>query len=198
MIRVKIDETRICKVKIDKSCIFTQIVFMNSLQLAFQNALSAHKLTMRQWSDGAGLVYSTVHTFSSGRPPNDKLLSALCNHWPDNNTGLELLRAHLEDEISRASRLTSEISPQISGATPDRALEEDIDLIRAESAGNVDLREMTRFMADLIRNNAVEGTNTKKPKPSYQKESPESQAELTKHVSKQAKKKQAPRRLRKI
>lgn len=71
-------------------------------------------------------------------------LKTLCTHHDKN--GIEILIAHLRDEIDRSGRLQSEI--QIDAAAP---TDDDWTLLQRESQTNHDLRAIVADMARLIR-----------------------------------------------
>lgn len=92
-----------------------------------------------------------MYTFTQGRRPNDTLLHALCNCWPDRETGLDILRAHLEDEIERAGRSVSEVSIGVGEPLPDGVVALEHNLRKIQGAIRSGDHDLIALIGDLAR-----------------------------------------------
>lgn len=85
---------------------------------------------------------------STDRRIDEDTLRKLCSMLPNPKAGLELLFAHLRDEVDRAGRLQTEINITADEATYD----DDIRLLATESPNDGDLRAILHDLAQLVRN----------------------------------------------
>lgn len=84
---------------------------------------------------------------SSDRRIDVDTLHKLCSIETDSRGGLELLLAHLRDEVDRGGRLQTEVSITADDSTHD----DDIRLLAAESPSDPELRAVLHDLAQLIR-----------------------------------------------
>ena len=91
-----------------------------------------------------GVPQPTLNRLTQHRISPDTL-RALCTRAPG-NYGLEILLAHLRDEIDRSGRLQSEVKTEANDDVAD-----DYTLILKESQHNGYLHAMLHDMAELIR-----------------------------------------------
>lgn len=103
------------------------------------------KETASKFALERGLSQSTIsRLIAEDRRIDPETLRTLATH--DDKEGLEILIAHLRDEIDRSGRLQSEV--QIDAA--DVRLD-DLTLLATEAQTNPDLRAMLHDMASLVR-----------------------------------------------
>lgn len=95
----------------------------------------------------AGMSHATLGRACQGRRLEERTLRALCTQQPDTRDGLDLLLAHLRDEIDRAGRRSSEIQIEIDG----RIQEPDIRLLEQEAARDPQLAALLVRIAALCR-----------------------------------------------
>ena len=76
------------------------------------NALvSTRGITLAELASNIGLSQSALSKLAGySRRPDAQSLKALCTQLPEARDGIDLLTAHLRDEIERAGRLQSEIN----------------------------------------------------------------------------------------
>lgn len=94
---------------------------------------------------------SEMTRIMQGKRPNDATFRALCNCWPDRETGLDILRAHLEDEIERAGRSVSEVSIGVGEPLPDGVVALEHNLRKIQLAIRNGDQDLIALIGDLAR-----------------------------------------------
>jgi transcriptional regulator with XRE-family HTH domain len=109
---------------------------------------SRRGLTLTELADQAKLSQGTLSRLASrDQRPDVQSLQALCMKQPDPRDGLELLLAHLRDEVDRAGRLQTEVTITADGQdTPD-----DIRLLAAQAQSDPEMRAILHDLAQLVR-----------------------------------------------
>lgn len=120
---------------------------MNHLGSALQYIATARNQAMRAISDATGVAPSTLSRVIQGVRLEPQNLRALCTRLPVPADGLDILIAHLRDEIDRAGRLQTEI--RIDADTHDH--EEDIRLLARECQRDRELAAILHDLATLVR-----------------------------------------------
>ncbi len=165
--------------------------------------MGRHKTTQDDLAERSGLArsqFSKLLNLEFKKAVPTELLRAVTSGWPDEYTGQAILEAHLKDEVIRANHSLDEFNLNIDGEVSqfDGYLAAIQMVIKTEPT----LREVIEYFGKA----ALEDVELQKkvsrklgpPKlPAYQKESAESQAELTEHVRKQSQGKQTIKRSRK-
>jgi len=121
-----------------------------NLSLALWGLIARRKITATQLAAEVGLNQSTVSRACSSEPRRIDIptLRALCSGQLNQRDGLELLLAHLRDEVERAGRTQTEVSIVAAAVSPD----DDIAVLAAEMRdGNAELIALIRDMAQLAR-----------------------------------------------
>jgi hypothetical protein len=95
-----------------------------------------------------GLHQVTVSRACAGERLSVDSLRALCTHQPDSRDGLELLLAHLRDEVERAGRLQTEVSITAEG----KDATSDIRLLEEQARTDPELNAILHDLAQLVRN----------------------------------------------
>lgn len=95
----------------------------------------------------AGMSQATLSRACAGRRLEERTLRALCTSQPDPRDGLDLLVAHLRDEVVRAGRLDHEVTVRADS----RTLEPDLRLLAAEAEQDESLRGLIADLAALCR-----------------------------------------------
>jgi hypothetical protein len=95
----------------------------------------------------AGMSHATLSRACAGRRLEERTLRALCTSQPDPRDGLDLLVAHLRDEVVRAGRLDHEVSVRADS----RTLEPDLRLLASEAEHDDTLRGLLADLAALCR-----------------------------------------------
>lgn len=120
------------------------------LSHALLGLLTRRAISAKQLADETGLTQSTISRACSSRHQRLDVpsLRALCTSQPDPRDSLEILLAHLRDEVERAGRTIAEVAISATGRTPD----DDIAVLAAEMRdGNEELIALIRDMAQLAR-----------------------------------------------
>lgn len=120
----------------------------------FLAMLELSKLNPNAFAARAKVSHSTITRFVQGREPSADLLRLLCTCWDDPRHGLEVLRAHLLDEIERSGRRTSEFSINLSHGDPDEQFAQAIEVLDAQSRIDPDLRATLVQLARMIERHA--------------------------------------------
>ncbi|WP_309382055.1 LexA family transcriptional regulator [Cerasicoccus frondis] len=151
---------------------------MQHTQEALRSAINIHYKSQAEFAEACQVDPSRItFVLKRDRAPDKDLLAKFCGGWPigekppakpvwpDRETGLEIAKAWLLDELIKTGRATDEISITIKGDDAEaRSLHEDLRIIAKAAPGDVDLRQMISFFADLVRNQESES----KPKKSRQ------------------------------
>lgn len=111
--------------------------------------------TQTQIAHNAGLSQVILSRACSGTRPEVKTLRALCTCQPDPRDNLELLVAHLRDEIERAGHGTHEIEISADVAQ----LDDDLRVLLEEARTDEQLAAMLRQLAAFIRTHPVRSEN---------------------------------------
>lgn len=118
---------------------------------ALQSVLTQRGLSTEGLAELCGVAQSTISRTMHGRRVHTDTLRALCTQLPEDADGLDILIAHLRDEIDRAGRLQTEI--RIEADAHDH--EEDIRLLASESQVDADLRAILHDLARLVRRGRI-------------------------------------------
>jgi hypothetical protein len=124
---------------------------MDKILKQFDAALAEENVSRTQWAESNGINKSTIHLFTKGRRPNDMLLAKLATAWSRPEIGLEILKAHLIDEIERTGLNIDSIEPVIKGHSPAPELDRDLDLLREFLHKEPDLRAVIHKLADTAK-----------------------------------------------
>lgn len=95
----------------------------------------------------AGISHATLSRACAGRRLEERTLRALCTSQGDPKDGLDLLVAHLRDEVMRAGRLAHEVSVN----SDSRTLEPDLRLLAIQAEKDETLRGLIADLAALCR-----------------------------------------------
>lgn len=109
--------------------------------------IDRHKSSATALAAIAGIHQVTVSRACSGERLSVESLKALCTKQPNPRDGLELLLAHLRDEVDRAGRHQTEVKIDADTATPDS----DIRLLEAQAREDKELRAILHDLAQLVR-----------------------------------------------
>lgn len=120
---------------------------MNHVGSALQYLATARKTTYARLAENTGVSPSTLSGTLRGSRLEPQNLRALCTRLPVPADGLDILIAHLRDEIDRAGRLQTEI--RIDADTHDH--EEDIRLLARECQRDRELAAILHDLATLVR-----------------------------------------------
>lgn len=90
---------------------------------------------------------SLSRLMSEGRRPDVETLRALCTLQADPRDGLELLLAHLRDEVDRSGRHQTEVRIEADNHVPS----DDIRLLEEQSRTDKELRAILHDFAELVR-----------------------------------------------
>lgn len=99
----------------------------------------------------AGLSQVVLSRACNGTRPEVKTLKALCTSQPDYRDNIELLVAHLRDEIERAGHSTHEIEVSASASR----LDDDLRLLLEEATHDEQLAGMLRQLAGFVRSHPL-------------------------------------------
>jgi transcriptional regulator with XRE-family HTH domain len=89
---------------------------MSKFQDALTSALAEHSMPQAELAARCGTTQATISRVCSGSRPSSKLLHELCGPaWPNNITGLRILRAWLLDEVDRAGRADASQALVVAG-----------------------------------------------------------------------------------
>jgi transcriptional regulator with XRE-family HTH domain len=107
--------------------------------------------SLRSIAAAAGIAPSTITRLTTGARPDIITLRTLCTTQQDPRDGLDLLLAHLRDEVERSGRLQTEV--RISG--DDRPVEDDLRLLVEEAHRDEELRGLLVQLAGFIRSHPI-------------------------------------------
>lgn len=109
--------------------------------------LDRRKATATSLAIEIGVHQTTVSRACSGERVAAESLRSLCTRQHDPRDGLDLLLAHLRDEVERAGRHQGEISI----AADDREPDSDIRLLEEQAREDDELRAILHDLAQLVR-----------------------------------------------
>lgn len=124
----------------------------------FLAMLELAKLNPNGFAARAKISHSTITRFVQGREPSADLLRLLCTSWDDPRHGLEVLRAHLLDEIERSGRRSSEFAISFTHGDPDEQFAHALEVLDAQSRIDADLRATLVQLARMIERHAGNST----------------------------------------
>jgi transcriptional regulator with XRE-family HTH domain len=105
-------------------------------------------LTLSAIAETSGLDQGSLSKLiGRARRPDVDTLCALCTKQPNPRDGLDLLLAHLRDEVERAGRHQTEV--KISADTTTH--EDDIRLLETQARDDSELRAILHDLAELVR-----------------------------------------------
>lgn len=118
------------------------------LSHALNALVSRRGTTLTELADQAGLSQGTLSRLASrDQRPDMPSLRAICTQIPELSDGLDLLLAHLRDEVERAGRLQTEVTIMADGQdTPD-----DIRLLVEQCQSDDEMRAILHDLAQLVR-----------------------------------------------
>lgn len=116
--------------------------------------------TAREIAECAGLHHTLLSRACNGSRLETRSLHALCTSQPHPRDNLDLLIAHLRDEIERAGHSTSEIEIVADEARVD----DDLRILLEEARNDEQLRGMLRQLAGFVRSHPVKGDEDTKTK----------------------------------
>lgn len=90
---------------------------------AFLSALTRRGLTQTHIAAKIGLHASTLSFFVQGRRPSAEMLRAVCGAWENQMDAVEIICAHLHDEIERSGLPQSAIRVEPAGAEYNAAVQ---------------------------------------------------------------------------
>jgi transcriptional regulator with XRE-family HTH domain len=120
---------------------------MNHIGQTITNILAARGISISEAARTCGIGQSTLSRTISGRRVDVSTLTCICTGLADPRDGLEILVAHLRDEVDRAGRLQTEVRIESDSCSP----EEDIRLLAAEAQSDPDLKALLHDLAVLVR-----------------------------------------------
>ena len=110
--------------------------------------LERKKLTATALAAIAGIHQTTVSRACSGERLSVESLRALCTKQNDLKDGVQLLIAHLRDEVDRSGRLQSEIVIKADGISQEH---DDIRILEEHSKKDENLAAIIHDLAQLTR-----------------------------------------------
>lgn len=130
---------------------------MNHIGRAIKTAIAAHKMRQSDVADMLGLSQAYVSKIINGSAgkPDDDILRALCTRWPDKETGLHIMKAHLKDEILRGGRSLDEIDIALRGTVSD-PIDEHLGAIQRMLQRDPDLRNLIRRIGTIALEDEAE------------------------------------------
>jgi hypothetical protein len=114
-----------------------------------------NKCTARFIAECAGLHHTMLSRASHGGRLEAKSLRALCTSQPDPRDNLDLLVAHLRDEIERAGHSTHEIEINADTAR----IDDDLRCLLEEAKSDDQLAGMLRQLAAFVRTHPLQPEN---------------------------------------
>lgn len=117
---------------------------------AFLRELSERNLSQSEYSDRCGLGRSVITYMLRGRRPSPEVLRGLVMHWPNPDSGIAVLAAHLRDEIDHAGGQHDRISIGTGERTP-IDLTDALRELEAEARISPATRDLILDMAQLLR-----------------------------------------------
>jgi hypothetical protein len=124
---------------------------------AFALALIEEGITQLSWSKKVGIPKSTVNKFVNGGAPSQKLFPLIFapDSWREKETGLQILRAHLQDEANRSGREPWEITIAIPDDSPQKELSRSLSIIKTRLGRDPSLQDLITLIADDIKQNDI-------------------------------------------
>lgn len=140
---------------------------MNHLGRAIKAAITACRMNQSQASELLGFSTGYVSKLIAGKAgkPDDDILCTLCTRWPDKETGLHIMQAHLKDEILRGGRSLDELDIILRGTVSD-PIDEHLSAIQRMLKRDPDLRNLIRRIGTLAmedESEAVAGPDSPSP-----------------------------------
>ena len=119
------------------------------LSQALLALLNARGITITQLAGEVGIHQTTLSRLCAGTADRPKIpsLRALCTQQQASTQGLQLLLAHLRDEVDRSGRLPTDVQISAQGEPPDDWLHLLVDQSRTDN----ELREILQALAELVR-----------------------------------------------
>lgn len=111
-------------------------------------ALSQIDMNLRDIALARGITPSTISRLRGGLRPSEDVLEKLCNGWPQAATGMNLLVAHLRDEIDRAGHETHNFTLKHTGQKRAAETERILETLRVGMEHDA---ELYTLLADLRR-----------------------------------------------
>lgn len=108
--------------------------------------------TQTQIASNAGLSQVVLSRACSGTRPETKTLRALCTSQPDARDNVDLLIAHLRDEIERAGHSTHEIEISADHSR----IDDDLRTLMEAAVEDEQLRGMLRQLASFVRSHPLQ------------------------------------------
>lgn len=118
----------------------------------FLALLDVEKINQLAFAQRCSISHSTISRFVQGRDPTPELLAHLCTKWNDPKHGLELLRAHLVDEIERSGRGIAEVQIALKAGPSDAALDRALEILVQQSQQDLELRGTLIHLAGMVEN----------------------------------------------
>jgi transcriptional regulator with XRE-family HTH domain len=108
--------------------------------------MAREKITQVQFAALSGLSQSTFsQILGRGDRPRAATLKVLCTSLPNPGDGLDILIAHLRDEVDRSGRLQSEVAIDVDG----RVLPDTVRILAEEASKDPELRGLLEQMANM-------------------------------------------------
>lgn len=108
--------------------------------------------TQTEIATNAGLSQVVLSRACNGTRPEVKTLRALCTSQPDHRDNIDLLVAHLRDEIERAGHSTHEIEINADSSR----LDDDLRLLLEEAKHDPQLAAVLRQLATFVRSHPAQ------------------------------------------
>ena len=121
---------------------------MSNLRQIFQEELSAHGWTQKEFARRARVTQSGITKFIQGSFPQDTLFRAIFQSWPKAETRRRLLNAYIADEMLRAGFNLEKDAPE--SVRQDAALEKDLAIVERAMRAEPTLREFIRRTAVIF------------------------------------------------
>ena len=134
---------------------------MKRISAAYAAALRQHGIKQAAFAAQNDLSSPDLTRVAQGQFPSDKILHAFAHGWPDAETGLKIMEAHLRDECERAGL---KVTPRISPSDAADTLRDDIRSLEAFIPGTTDLAAGLQNLAERLRQPGEEGPSIAKPR----------------------------------
>jgi transcriptional regulator with XRE-family HTH domain len=108
------------------------------------------RITQQDYAVRAGIEPATITRLIHGMRPTESVLRKLVHSWEADRDALDVLCAHLRDEIARAQVGESRISVETPEASGDTSINDDLAVLRRGARDDNELRGLLRNLAVVV------------------------------------------------